>query len=237
VLIAAGSEVEGDVVQEALGDTRLTIVPPQPGRTAPPVRTLAPADVRHPVFRSLGGRSSLGLVKFKELTTLRASDCPTLARFTTGEAALVDCDLGAGRAVVLASDLDNQWSDFPLHATFVPFVHEVIRYLSGGRRSSDYLIAQVPAGVPPLPGIAPFTAVQGASPRLVAVNVDPAESDPGRLTADEFQTAVTRLQDGATVAQQVEAGQREESQHLWQYVLAVMIAMLIVESALATRTA
>jgi hypothetical protein len=70
----------------------------------------------------------------------------------------------------------------------------------------------------------------------VAVNVDPAESDPSRLTADDFQTAVSRLQDGAEVEQHVEARQREEGQHLWQYVLALMIAMLIVESAVATRT-
>jgi hypothetical protein len=119
----------------------------------------------------------------------------------------------------------------------VPFVHEIIQYLSGGRRSSDYVIAQVPAGVRPIAGVAPFTAVDGAAPRLIAVNVDPAESDPSRLTTDEFQTAVSRLQDGAATEQRVEARQREESQHLWQYVLALMIAMLIVESAVATRTA
>jgi hypothetical protein len=75
------------------------------------------------------------------------------------EAALVECEASAGRAVVFASDLDNKWNDFPLHATFVPFIHEVIRYLSGGQRSSDYVIAQVPAGVPPVPGVAPFAGV------------------------------------------------------------------------------
>jgi hypothetical protein len=236
VLIAAGAQVEGEVVQEALGDAKVSIAPPAAG-TTPPVRALAPADVRHPVFRALGGRSSLGLVKFKQIGTIRATACPTLAQFTTGEPALVDCDIAAGRAVVLASDLDNRWNDFPLHATFVPFLHEVIQYLSGGQRSSDYVIAQVPAGVPPVPGVAPFTLVPGAAPRLVAVNVDPRESDPSRLTADEFQTAVSRLQEGAAVAQRVETRQQEESQHLWQYVLGLMIAMMIVESALATRTA
>ena len=236
VLIAAGAGVEGEVVQEALGNATVSMTPPAAGETAP-VRALAPADVRHPVFRTLGGRSSLGLVKFKQIALLRATDCSTLAQFTTGEAALVDCDLAAGRAVVFASDLDNKWNDFPLHPTFVPFVHEVIKYLSGGRRSSDYVIAQVPTGVPRVPGVAPFTPVEGASPRLVAVNVDPAESDPSRLTADEFQTAVGRLTDGAVADERVEASQREESQHLWQYVLGLMIAMLIVESAVATRTA
>jgi len=236
ILIAAGAQVEGEVVQEALGDTNVSIMPPATGST-PPVRTLAPADVRHPVFHALGGRSSLGLVKFKQIGTLRATACPTLAQFTTGEPALVDCDIAAGRAIMLASDLDNRWNDFPLHATFVPFLHEVIQYLSGGQRSSDYVIAQVPAGVAAVPGVAPFTLVPGAAPRLVAVNVDPGESDPSRLTAEEFQTAVRRLQEGGAVAQRVEARQQEETQHLWQYVLGLMIAMLIVESAVATRTA
>jgi hypothetical protein len=236
ILIAAGAQIEGEVVQEALGDANVSIMPPGTGST-PPVRALAPADVRHPVFHALGGRSSLGLVKFKQIGTIRATACPTLAQFTTGEPALVDCDIAAGRALVLASDLDNRWNDFPLHATFVPFLHEVIQYLSGGQRSSDYVVARVPVGVAAVPGVAPFTLVPGAAPRLVAVNVDPGESDPSRLTAEEFQTAVNRLQEGGAVAQRVEARQQEESQHLWQYVLGLMIAMLIVESAVATRTA
>src|SRR5262245_2609517 len=237
VLIAAGAQVEGEVVQEALGNAKISILPPTAG-SPPPVRALAPADVRHPVFHALGGRSSLGLVKFKQIGTIRAAaECPTLAQFTTGEPALVDCDISSGRALVLASDLDNRWNDFPLHPTFVPFIHEMIQYLSGGHRSSDYLIAQVPPGVHGVPGVGLLALEQGAAPRLVAVNVDPGESDPSRLTADEFQTAVSRLQEGAAVEERVEARQREESQHLWQYVLGLMVAMLIVESAVATRTA
>src|SRR5262249_37927483 len=58
VLIAAGANVEGDVVQEALGDAKVSMTPPSAGST-PPARALAPADVRHPVFHALGGRSSL----------------------------------------------------------------------------------------------------------------------------------------------------------------------------------
>ena len=49
------------------------------------------------------GRSSLGLVKFRRVADVRAEGCQTLARFTSGEPALVDCELGQGRAIVLAS--------------------------------------------------------------------------------------------------------------------------------------
>ena len=48
----------------------------------------------------------------------------------------------------MASDLDNRWNDFPLHASFVPFLHEAVRYLASGRaHASDYLIEDAPAGV------------------------------------------------------------------------------------------
>ena len=79
--------------------------------------------------------------------------------------------------------------------------------------------------------------VAGAAPRLISVNVDPAESDGGRLTAEEFQTAVTRLKDVGIVRQTSAAGEQEERQRLWQYLLAVMIAMLVAESFVAARIA
>jgi hypothetical protein len=202
------------------------------------VRSHAPAEVRHPVFQMFGsGASALGLVQFHRVSAIRAPDCQTLGRFTTGEPALVDCPAGEGRALILASDLDNRWNDFPRHATFVPFVQEALRYIGGARpRTSEYLVGEVPAGLQPVPGVYPLRGA-GAERRLVAVNVDPAESNPARLSADEFQTAVTRLKDTAESDRRVEAREREDSQHIWRYLLALMIAMLVVESVVATRTA
>jgi hypothetical protein len=202
------------------------------------VRSLAPADVRHPVFQMFGsGASALGLVQFHRISAIRAPACQTLGRFTTGEPALVDCAIGDGRAMILASDLDNRWNDFPLHATFVPFVQEAIRYVGGARpRMPEYLVGETPRGVQPAPGVYTMPSA-GDEQRLVAVNVDPAESNPARLTAEEFQTAVTRLKDTGEAHRRVEAREREDSQHMWRYVLALMIAMLLIESYVAARTA
>ena len=56
---------------------------------------------------------------------------------------------------MLASDLDNRWNDFPLHATFVPFVHEAVRYLASGRsHDGHYLVGDVTPGLPQTPGFA-----------------------------------------------------------------------------------
>jgi hypothetical protein len=242
LLIAAGPDVDGNVTTDILGaDSAIKIVNIDSRQE---VRTLAPADLRHPVFRPFAGASAtLGLVRFRTAARIDGAGCQTLARFTTGENALLECAAGDGRALVLASDLDNRWNDFPLHASFVPFLHEAVRYLSGARaRATEYLVGEAPPGVPRQPGIHTLRDTSGA--RRVAVNVDPKESDPGRLTLDEFLGAVTLLKDtqasGAPVASPEERGKRaeqEDAQHLWQIGLALMIMTLVVEGVIASRTA
>ena len=104
-----------------------------------------------------------------------------------------------------------------------------------GGPSCDYLVGNVPAGVPATPG---FAAVEGAGgvPARVAVNVDPAESTPERLTAAEFEAPISRVKQER--AGRVDQGvqRQEERQHVWQYVLGVMVAMLVVESFVGSRT-
>jgi hypothetical protein len=184
------------------------------------------------------GASSLGLVKFERITTVTGRDCQVLARFSSGETAVVECEVGEGRALVLASDLDNGWNDFPRHATFVPFVHEAVRYVSGRRsRAGEYLVDDAPAGVERRPGIVTLPDGEGGTARRAAINVDPAESDPGRLTAAEFQAAVTRLKDAARSEGRAQDMQSEQRQHLWQYVLGFMLVVMLIESMVAARTA
>jgi hypothetical protein len=238
MLVAAGPDVDGDVLQEVLAGPRISVV--NADVTAPGQRTLrtwGASDVRHPVIRAFGpAQGALGLIQFQRVATVRTADCPVLARFTSGEPALVECGTGEGRALVIASDLDNRGNDFPLHATFVPFVHESLRYLMGGqRRAAEYFVADVPPGVPAVPGVVSGPGAPAAS--LVAVNVNPVEADPGRITPQEFASAVTRMGGGAQAGARLEAQEQEERQHIWQYVLAIMLAMMVMESWVATRVA
>jgi hypothetical protein len=169
---------------------------------------------------------------------MRAEGCQPLARFTGGETALLDCSQGAGRALFLASDLDGKWNDFPRHASFVPFLHEAVRYLAGPRpRAGEYLIGNAPADVPPSPGVVTRPGTPGTVPQRVAVNVDPDEADPARLSVDEFQTSVTRMQESARQEGQLDDAQREEGQRLWQYLLGLLLLAMIAETLLAARTA
>jgi len=240
LLIAAGPDIDGDIVADVLGPSATLRIASVTGAVPPSRRTLAPADVRHPIFRAFAGNpATFALVKFHNAARIGGVACQTLARFTTGDAAIIECPAGEGRAIVLASDLDNKWSDFPLHATFVPFLHEAVRYLASARgHGSEYLVADVPAGVQKAPGIATIAdARRGGAPRRIAVNVDPRESDSARLSADEFQSAVTRLKEAAGSEARAEARQQEDRQQLWRYAMAVMIVLLAAEGLLASRTA
>ena len=69
----------------------------------------------------------------------------------------------------------------------------------------------------------------------MAVNVDPRESDPARITADTFRAGITRLNVAAAQQARAEAREREDSQRLWQYGLLLMIVSLAAEGMIGRR--
>jgi len=117
----------------------------------------------------------------------------------------------------------------------VPFVHEVVHHLAGaGRNAAEYLVSEVPAGIPAEPGLVPLPAGSG---RVIAVNVDPRESDPARLDAADLTQAVTRWQSAPSAGGAADARQLEERQHLWQYAMIAVAICLAAESLVAARAA
>jgi hypothetical protein len=237
ILVAASPDLDGSIVADVLGAGSTLNIVTADGGTRPGPRALAPTDVRHPVFQPFAGNAaSLGFVTFQTAARVGGTACQTLARFTTGDTALVECPSGDGRALVLASDLNNRWNDFPLHATFVPFLHEVVRYLASTRaHASEYFVGDAPSGARRGPGLASIETA--GVQRQIAVNVDPREADPARISVEDFQSAVTRLKSEGGVEARVEARQQEDRQHLWQYAIAAMAVLLAVEGLLAARTA
>jgi aerotolerance regulator-like protein/VWA domain-containing protein len=233
VVIAAGPDVDGEVISDVLGPAGpLEIRPVQSGMLA-----LAPADVRHPIFQPFGGDvASLSLVRFRNTARVSARSCQTIARFTSGDAAVLDCGAGAGRAVVVASDLNNRWNDFPIRASFVPFVDRLVRYVSNARlRGGEYLVDDVPPGVDAVPGVATVDGAGGR--RRVIVNVNPRESDLARMSADDFQASVARLRQPAAGDVRAELSEQEGRQHVWQYLMAAALLALLTESVVAARAA
>jgi hypothetical protein len=59
---------------------------------------------------------------------------------------------------------------------------------------------------------------------------------PERLTAEAFEAPVRRVEQDRTGRADRGVQQQEDRQHVWQYVLGVMVAMLVVESFVGART-
>lgn len=232
LLLAAGDDIEPGMLTSLLGDMAPAAAATRGGSTSPV--TLAPIDARHPIVRPFGAlRANLGQVRFRRTLAIDDGGWQAIARFSDGAAALVERRAGRGRVMFFASDLDNSWNDFPLQPTFVPFLHETMRYLTNDRReASAFVVGDAPAGVPRRPGVATI----GNPPRRVAINADPRESDPGRLTEDEFLESLRRAESAEEVEAPSMGRQAEAEQGYWRYALAFVLVALMVEGIVGRNT-
>jgi hypothetical protein len=224
ILVAASPDVEPAVLP-AMFDVRDAFSGLEEKAVA---ASLSVTDPRHPVFRPFGDlAANLGQVRFDRVWRVRPEGWETAARFSDGTPALLERQEGDGRIVLFTSDIDRRWNDFPVQPSFVPFVVEAVRYISRPDvRAREYLVGSVPPGVPARPGV--YQA--GPDNRVVAVNVDERESDPGRLAPEEFAAMVKRGPDRAAIRSELQARQAEGRQNYWQYGLLLMIGALVAES-------
>jgi hypothetical protein len=227
VLIAAAPDVDPAVLSVLL-DWSPAIEPTLVEHAG----VLAATDLRHPVLHPFDAvAANFGQIVFDRAWRVDTRQgWRVAARYTNGDAALAERVGGPGRMLLLTSDVDRRWNDFPLHPAFVPFVQEAARYL-GARAPvvSSYVVADVPAGIPARPGIVERDG------RAVAVNVDPRESGVERVSAAEFRTLVTRT----TVPPAARAGrvaaETERQQNYWRYGLMLMLGALVLEAFVGSR--
>ncbi|MEO7135274.1 MAG: VWA domain-containing protein [Vicinamibacterales bacterium] len=205
VLLAMGPDVDPGTLADVLG-VKLSF-DDSPVKT--PGATMITNDGRHPIFRPfLNPSGALGDVQVEQHRRLNGQDDRTvLARFSGGDAALTEQTVGQGRLLVFTSDLDNQWSRFPLNPAFVPFTVETARYLT--RNIS--LARRSPEGA------------------------KTAESNPAATTVEEFTNAVERTNRAALRVAGSTARDLEDRQRWWQIGLVVMLAALAGEALLGRR--
>ncbi|MGH9384312.1 MAG: BatA domain-containing protein [Vicinamibacterales bacterium] len=140
-------------------------------RTRGPAAKLSAIDYGHQIFEPFraprsGDFASARFYSYRALSA--AKDATVLARFDTGEPALVERAPGRGRVVVFASTLDLSWNDLALKPVFLPFVHQVSRRLSNYREQPPWLtVGQVldVAGAEAAAGLS--TTATSAAPRTV----------------------------------------------------------------------
>jgi hypothetical protein len=96
-------------------------------RDADRFQTAAWLDTGHP---SMHDAERWDDVKFYQAVRINPGKARVAARLGDDTPLLLDKQLGEGRVLVFSSTFDNVSNDFPLHASFVPFVEHTANYLA-----------------------------------------------------------------------------------------------------------
>ncbi|MBT8441006.1 MAG: hypothetical protein KJO76_01375, partial [Gammaproteobacteria bacterium] len=215
-------------------------------------------DDGHP---AMAGTDELRMAKFFRYTALTPQDGDqVMAELEQGAPLLIDHALGEGRVVLFASSLDRAWNDLPVLPVFVPLVAGVTAYLSGELtvQTEAQLGSTLSPGAVGLAGgqifdpngdaalgiaaagsgnevlldqIGFYEVLGGGLTELVAVNLDPNESD---LTPVEPNAVERWLNLNAGTVEGGAATDLEiapaEPTPLWPWVLSLLIVVVFVES-------
>jgi hypothetical protein len=183
---------------------------------------LGEIDFRHPLFAPFADPRFSDFTKihfwqYRRLDLATFPEARVLARFDSGDPAIVEVTVGAGRVLILGSGWHPADSQLALSSKFVPLLYAALEL--GGGRPPEATPALVGASVRlPVEGLAPGAALTltqpdgtttnlpagtvtydatrapgiyelaaGTERRRFAVNLDPAESRTSPLPADELE--------------------------------------------------
>jgi hypothetical protein len=97
---------------------------------------------------ALLGTGLLENVQFVRPPSITAKDSDrVLAQLADGKPLLIENSSGEGRVLVLASTLDNSGSDFPIHASYLPFVVQTGAFLAGETDLPSSVVVGSPVGL------------------------------------------------------------------------------------------
>jgi len=101
-------------------------------RTADAGGTLSSLDYAHPIFELFnaprsGDFSTARFYRYRALTPVTGATVG--AKFDDGSPAIVEHTVGSGKVVVWASTIDAYWTNLPLQPVFLPFVHQLGKYV------------------------------------------------------------------------------------------------------------
>jgi len=223
------------------------------------------------VFRAprSGDFSAVPIYGYRNLTPAKGAQ--VLARFDGGSPAVLERRVGAGRIVMWGSSLDRSWSELPQRPVYLPFVHRTVRHLANYREPQPWVtVGQVldPSATAVLRGqrmiLTPsgkrvpiedegsdvvelsdqgFYELRGENNNVsvVAVNVDPAESDLTPMDPKEIVAAAAGLSGsgdtGTASGVPMTSEQKEKNQRLWWYLLVGGIVLLATDTYLSNRLA
>lgn len=216
-------------------------------------------DAQHPILSATEGWHRVNVSRTVAIDLDDENE--VLMRLDNGDPFLLEQSRGEGRLLLLLSAVDNRWNDLPVHPVFVGFIVEAANYLSGRVAGNDHyttgdtlplsLIGSAagqvvdPDGESVLsladtaqaqiirlnkPGI--YEVYTSEEETLVAVNIDPLESDLNRIP----QAVLERWRDATYSNEEVATSGggpvSPEPLELWPWLLLLLAVIAIAESAL-----
>ncbi len=142
--------------------------------------TLQSIDIQHPIFSVFGlEQNKPPEVKFYTLPTFSVAPAVrSLITFSGNRPAFVENKFGAGKVLTFTGPIAPQYTDFPAHAFFVPFVSRAAEYLAANLSSFDvhlYTSNQITRALSP------------KTPVLSSVNLTTPDSTQFELAPEESQ--------------------------------------------------
>lgn len=155
VLFMPGKGVQAESFNNGLGQlapARLRrILPASEGRREGAKALIARIDHDHPVFEMFqrphyGDFSAVAFDQYWEITDSQL--CRVSLRLDDGRPLLLERPVGAGISMLMANPIDPTWNNLPKRAIFLPYIHQVMRYLSlRTERQTAWTVAQsLPVG-------------------------------------------------------------------------------------------
>lgn len=149
--LVPGDRVESQWFNAAFGDLADVQLQRRVRMAGNDYRLMADINWRHPALQYLDVDWGTQFNEYWQVEPGESNDI--LMRLDSGEPLLIETnrmrqrasggesgnDLSAdGRVMLFASSLDQGWNNFPLQALYVPFVHEVLTYLSDPEDAPSY---------------------------------------------------------------------------------------------------
>lgn len=151
LIITVGDRVDSSVYQQQLGETDSPLMPcTLLQAVGDPIgkeefQIIATVDYRHPIFMPFSNpnHGDFGKGRFyRYFHAVPTTEATVIAAFDDGNPALIEKMYGNGRVLCFTSTIDREWNDLPIHAVYLPFLHETIKYLALQQGSSlpEYMV-------------------------------------------------------------------------------------------------
>jgi hypothetical protein len=137
-LIFLGAMASGPIYNRDLLDATPSLLPARVGTPASDKVFLDAGSLDHPALERFRGAQDVDVntAEFLRYYRLQPKEgdrtVRVMARFTSGQPALVERGFGLGRVVLAASPATTEWGTLPLKPMFLPLVHQLVAYLAAG---------------------------------------------------------------------------------------------------------